>query len=589
MFEQLIVAKKTRPKGKAAGALIVTLLCLGTATAFAESSPTQQSSAATANAGKEIKYYKSTMIPGEVSQDPGKDSMGMEMVPVYEGDDDSASAAIKIDPVTQQNMGIRTAIVTTGSLRRQLRTFGTFDYNETAMSDVTTRMPGWIERLYADATGKEVHAGEPLLDLFSPEFLEAQAEFLATPNVPSTSTFSSEDARRGARMRLRVLGVTDEQIERLEKERKALRDLRVVAPRSGVIVEKTAVQGMRTDGNERLFRIADLSSVWLMAQVYERDLPFVRLGQEAVASLSYYPDRTFRGRITFISPSLDAKTRTAMVRIEFHNPSYLLKPQMFANVMLESVLKPSAILIPDMAILRSGERTTAFVALEGGRFEPREIHLGVAGDNDMHEVLHGLNPGERVVTSAQFLLDSESQLREAIQKMLSPIPASGEHAGHTAQATTAGLSGQVAPEPSPAAADEVAYVCPMPEHASITYKAPGKCPICGMALVPVTGDQLPKLQEMPQALYYTCPMPEHSDVRSTTPGKCPRCGMTLIPVTQKTQEQPPSERYGAAETSSVDALTTAATTEAATTSAASGGRPASTPASTDPHAGHKMP
>src|SRR5512143_3472854 len=169
-----------------------------------------------------------------------------------------------------------------------------------------------------------------------------------------------------------------------------------------------------------MYRLADLGLVWVQAQIYEQDLAFIKLGQEAAVTLSYLPDREFRGRVTYIYPNVDEKTRTARVRMEFHNPGYFLKPGMFATVQVTSELEPSTLLIPDMAILRSGEKTTVFVALDGGKFEPRAVTLGPQAENDTYQVLSGLKEGERIVTSGQFLLDSESQLREAIQKMLEP-------------------------------------------------------------------------------------------------------------------------------------------------------------------------
>jgi rubrerythrin len=216
--------------------------------------------------------------------------------------------------------------------------------------------------------------------------------------------------------------------------------------------------------------------------------------------------------------------------MEFHNPGYFLKPGMFATVRVISELEPSALLIPDMAILRSGEKSTVFVALEGGKFEPRTDALGPEAENDYYQILNGLNEGERIVTSGQFMLDSESQLREAIQKMLKPAAATAQNdAGAPRSGTNAST---LSATNTPLSDASVKYICPMPEHVSIEYDHPGKCPICGMILVPVTGATLAKLQPGGKLLYYTCPMPEHADVHSDKPGKCPKCGMTLIPIMQ---------------------------------------------------------
>jgi rubrerythrin len=236
------------------------------------------------------------------------------------------------------------------------------------------------------------------------------------------------------------------------------------------------------------------------------------------------PEREFRGRVTYIYPNVDEKTRTARVRLEFENPGYFLKPGMFVSAQIVSELKPSALLVPDSAVLRSGEKNTVFVALPGGKFDPRTVVLGLEAEHDQYEVISGLDEGERVVTSGQFMLDSESQLREAIQKMSGTAESAAE------SVSVAGAAGKEAGAATNAEKEGVVYVCPMPEHVSITYDHPGNCPICGMALVPVTPSELKRLQPGGKVLYYTCPMPEHASVHEDKPGKCPICGMTLIPV-----------------------------------------------------------
>jgi len=481
------------------------------------------SPAATQPGERKIKYYKSTMNPGETGQQPGKDSMGMDMVPVYE-DAANESQTIAIDPSTIQTMGIRTAEVTRGPLRRLIRTVANVDYDETALADVTTKYKGWIEKLYVDATGALVNPGDPLFEIYSPELYSAQTEFLAAlfaePGTPSTEDHALLES---ARTKLKFYDISDAQIAELEKARQAKKTLTISAPISGFVVEKNIVAGQMVDAGMKLYRLADIGVVWVYAQVYEQDLSAVQLGQEATMTLSYLPDRKFRGRVTYVYPTVDEKTRTARVRMEFHNPGYFLKPGMFATVELISDLAPSALLVPDSAVLRSGQKNTVFIALPGGKFEARTVALGLSGENDQDQVLSGLSEGERIVISGQFMLDSESQLREAIQKMSNPNAAA-------AAATVPGTSETSSAAPAGTNADITVWVCPMPEHVSITYDHPGKCPICGMTLVPVTKSLLEKIQPGGKLLYYTCPMPEHSDVHSDKPGKCPKCGMTLIPV-----------------------------------------------------------
>ncbi|ODU23867.1 MAG: hypothetical protein ABS95_02850 [Verrucomicrobia bacterium SCN 57-15] len=504
-----------------------------------------QSSAPTTSGERKIKYYKSTMNPGEVKPEPGKDSMGMDMVPVYEDEAAAAeSSAIAVDPATVQTMGIRTATVTRGPLRREIRTVGIIDYNETALTDVTTKFKGWIEKLFVNTTGQLVMKGDPLFEIYSPELYSAQVEYLLATDPANKSVSGGDSLKAAALTKLKFFDISDGQIAELDKTRQATKTLRILAPQDGFVTEKMVVEGQMVDAGMKIYRLADLGLVWVQAQIYEQDLVYLKLGQEATVTLSYLTDREFRGRVTYIYPNVDEKTRTAKVRMEFHNPGYFLKPGMFATVRVTSELEPSALLAPDMAILRSGEKTTVFVALDGGKFDPRTVTLGPQAEGDMYQVLSGLNEGDRIVTSGQFMLDSESQLREAIQKMLKPTQAGTSPPAGQESATNKGLGTKamghegmpgMKPETASSETAPVKYICPMPEHVSIEYDRPGKCPICGMTLVPVSQATLRKLQPGGKLLYYTCPMPEHSDVHADKPGNCPKCGMTLIPV----MEAPP--------------------------------------------------
>ena len=497
-----------------------------------------ESGATAASGERKIKYYKSTMNPGEVKPAPGKDSMGMDMIPVYEDEAAAAeSSAIAVDPVTTQNMGIRTATVTRGPLRRNIRTVGAIDYNETALTDVTTKFKGWAEKLFVNTTGQLVMKGDPLFEIYSPELYSAQVEYLLATDPSNKSGAGSDALKTSALTKLKFFDISDEQIAELERTRQARKTLRIVAPQDGFVVEKMVVEGQMVDAGMKIYRLADLGLVWVKAQIYEQDLVYLKLGQEAMVKLDYLPDREFRGRVTYIYPNVDEKTRTAQVRMEFHNPGYFLKPGMFATVRVTSELEPSALLVPDMAVLRSGEKTTVFVALDGGKFDPRTVTLGPQAEGDTYQVLSGLNEGERIVTSGQFMLDSESQLREAIQKMLKPKEA-GRVAAKNSEVTNAMAGHAMSPGAMAGQSAEstaVKYICPMPEHVSIEYDHPGKCPLCAMTLVPVSQATLKKLQPGGKLLYYTCPMPEHSDVHSDKPGNCPKCSMTLIPV----MEAPP--------------------------------------------------
>lgn len=433
---------------------------------------------ASSNGERKIKYYKSTMRLGEISETPRQDSMGMDMVPVYE-DEAEETATIAIDPATVQTMGVRFGEVTTGPLRRAVRTVGVVDFDETALTDITTKFKGWIEKLFVDATGREVKKGEPLFETYSPEVYNAELEYVSltrSGNAPLAKTTLE---------RLELLDVPGSHVEKLTESGKASRVITMVSPANGVVIEKNAVAGMMFEPGMNLYRLADLSIVWIKAQIYEQDMPFVQLGQEARARIASLPGEVFVGRVTYVYPTLDPKTRTAQVRMEFHNPGLRLKPGMFATVELESELTPSAILVPESAVLRSGETTTVFVALDGGKFDPRKITIGQRDSSGKYQVLHGLSAGERVVTSAQFMLDSESQLREAIQKMLNP---SAPPTPSAAEAHAA-----MAPNPAPEQPAEAlsTFVCPMPEHGNVEYEHGGKCPICKMTLIPGRATALP--------------------------------------------------------------------------------------------------
>lgn len=479
---------------------------------------------ASASAPKQL--YTCGMHPQVIQDHPGNCPIcGMKLTPIRNGENHGTnganSSAIAVDATTMQNMNLRTTEIVRGPLRKTVRTVGTIDYNETAMAEVTTKFKGWIEKLNVDATGQLVHKGESLFEVYSPELYSAQAEYLLALNSGTTNDSSSKLLRDTAANKLKFYDISSAQIADLEKTREPRKTLPFVAPMDGFVIEKMAVQGQMVEAGMKLYRLADLGIVWIYAQIYEQDLPYVQLGQEAIVKTASLPDREFRGNVTYIYPNLDEKTRTAKVRLEFENPGYFLKPGMFVSVQIASELEPSALLVSDSAVLRSGQKNTVFVALNGGKFEARAINLGPEGENGMFQVLSGLNEGDRVVASGQFMLDSESQLNEAIEKMREPGRTSSTPATTTTHPST---------KPAAVVSTNVVYVCPMPEHVSITYDHPGKCPICSMALVPVTPGELKKLQPGGKVLYYTCPMPEHASVHESKPGKCPICAMTLIPV-----------------------------------------------------------
>ncbi len=364
---------------------------------------------------RKIKYYKSTMIPGEVKPGPGKDSMGMDMVPVYEGEDTSAENNIQIDAATVQRMNLRTALVQRGPVKREFRTVGTVAYDEQGLRDITTKYEGWLEKLYVNATWTSVKAGEPLFEIYSPDLYNAQLNYLVALQSEGTA---AGPLTRAALARLQLFDVPADVIAELGRTKTAQRTFTYRAPADGVVIEKMAVEGQMMKAGERIYRLADLSKVWILAQIYEKDLPYVHSGQTAIVRASYGQDRTFEGTVQLVLPRVEDVTRTATARIVLPNPDGFLRPGMFVDVRFAAQLADDAVLVPEEAILRSGEHNTVFVALDGGFFDPREVKLGVRSEGGFYQVLSGVRAGERIVTSGQFMLDSESQLREAIQKML---------------------------------------------------------------------------------------------------------------------------------------------------------------------------
>jgi Cu(I)/Ag(I) efflux system membrane fusion protein len=509
---------------------------------------------------RKIKYWRAPMDPTYISDKPGKSPMGMDLVPVYE--DEIESGAISIDPITVQNMGLRTAPVETGELTRTLRTVGYIDYDEKKLYIINTKTSGWIEKLYVSATGEVVEKGQPLLEMYSPDLVSTQEEYLsALKNYDALKDSPYEEARKGAgellnstQKRLEYWDIDQSQIESLEQNKEIKKTLTIYSPARGVVLHKNAVEGAHIQAGSDLFRIADLSTVWVLAHIYEYELPYVKLGQKARMSLSYMPGESFEGRVTYIYPYLEQKTRDVKLRLEFPNPGHELKPEMYADVVIESKLSGQRVLIPEEAVIRSGKREIVFVDMGEGKYAPREINTGVSGEGNVVEVKQGLLPDESIVVSGQFMLDSESKTQEAIQKMIktkmdaSPASATQDHpmvetagekerqehlqsvpdklkeeAGEHQSEEVGNLN--LTPGKKASYADDV-YTCPMDEHSYILQVGPGKCPECEMDLVPIT---------QTGRFVYTCLMEEHHHVLSNRPGECPECGMKLIKLKSKAQ------------------------------------------------------
>ena len=371
------------------------------------------------DANRKILYYRNPMGLPDTSPVPKKDPMGMDYIAVFEGDE-PAGNLVRISTDKIQRLGVRTEPVTSRRLTRTVRAVGTIQPDERRLRIVAPKFEGWIQRLYVNTTGQAVSQGEPLMDIYSPDLVSSQQEYLIAwrgvqavkEGLPQVQA-SMQTLVDGALQRLRNWDISDEELRRLQSEGQARQFLTLRAPTTGVVLEKPMVQGQRFMQGEMLFRIADLSTVWLLAQVFEQDLALVRAGQTARIRVDAYPDRIFTGQITFMYPVVNADTRTAKVRIELPNRAGLLKPDMYARAEMLAV-QGDRLSIPDSAVLDTGTRQLVLVRRGEGTFEPRTVRIGMRADG-YSEVLDGLSPGEEVVVSANFLIDAESNLKAALE------------------------------------------------------------------------------------------------------------------------------------------------------------------------------
>jgi len=346
--------------------------------------------------------------------------------PEQNQDSEQAEApAVEISAEQQQLIGVKTVVAEIKPLRKIIRTTGIVEYDERRLATVNTKFEGWIEKLYVDYSGKYVQKGEPLAEIYSPELLATQQEFInllkwqkESKSVKNQdfSTMLSKDADaiiEGARQRLRLWDISDAQINKMQQTGKPIRTLTIYSPVSGYVVQKTAIQGLRVSPGEKLFDIADLSTVWILSDIFEYELPLVRIGEKATISLSYFPGKEFTSTIDYVYPTIVGDTRSAKVRFTIPNPGNKLKPQMYTNVEVKIDLG-KRLIVPQEAVLDSGKHQVVYVDKGQGNFEPREVSLGMRSDG-MAEVTKGLKAGERVASSANFLIDSEAKLKGIVK------------------------------------------------------------------------------------------------------------------------------------------------------------------------------
>ena len=386
------------------------------------------------NSSDEVLYWRNPMNSAVTSPVFTKDEMGMDYIPVYAEAGSSLNeqaGTVSITANMAQNIGVRSAFVKRQSLSREVHALGRIAYDERRLTRLHPKTEGWIEELYIDKTGEQVGVDTMLLSIYSPKLVSSQQEYLlALENWQALKESPYQEIRDGAkalmqssRERLELLDVPQHQLSDLQQSQKIEKNLHIHSPSSGVVMKVGARKGQYVTPQTELYMLADLSRVWVIVDVYEDELPWVSVGDPAEMRVTARPGQLFEGKLTYVYPFMEAQTRTIKVRLEFDNPGLALKPEMFADVVIHSGQNRQALVVPSEAIVRSGRREQVFVQRSPGEFEPREVRLGLSSSG-YTEILEGVDEGEQVVTSSQFLIDSESKLREATAKMLQASEAS---------------------------------------------------------------------------------------------------------------------------------------------------------------------
>ncbi len=396
---------------------------------------------------EETQLWTCGMHPQVIQDEPGTCPIcGMNLTPVKgsptpsaadSSDEESSNPGVHVDPNFIQNFSVRTAVVEKGSIPIVIRTIGTLDYNQKNIVSVNTKFEGWIEKANVNYLGESVRRGQVLFEIYSPQLVTTQQEYLAAVDyVEKLSANGTEDAVARAKSlleatheRLHYWDITDEQIAELKSSRTPARTLKILSPASGIVIEKMSdsLEGMKLTPGMNVFKIADLSNVWAEIEVFEYQIQHLRLGQMASITLDAFPGRRWTGKIIYLDPTLNEQARTLKAYVEILNPDRKLRPEMYANVEIRVPVLSGVVKVPDEAVLHTGDRNVLIVEREKGYFEPREITLGASGEG-YTQVTHGLREGEMIVVSSQFLIDSESNLKEAISKMLAAQKSEAESA-----------------------------------------------------------------------------------------------------------------------------------------------------------------
>lgn len=368
-----------------------------------------KSTGSAAKKERKILYWVAPMDPNYKRDKPGKSPMGMDLVPVY-ADQNGDGNTVKISSSVENNLGVKTALVKEMPLSRVISTVGYVTADENNIEHIHTYTDGWIKVLNVKTTGEEVKKGQLLLELFSPTLVNAQEELLLAIKYKNASLISA------GKKKLKTLGLNDTQIEVLTKSNKVQQNVKIFATQSGIVSHLNVREGMFVKPNTDIMTIEDLSHIWMIAEVFERQSGWVKEGQMAYATLPYVPGKTWQGKVDYVYPQLDQKTHTLKVRLSFPNPDLTIKPEMYVNVKILSNTIPNALAIPQSALIRTGEGDHVVIALGDGKFKAKLVTVGIESEN-YYQVLAGLKPGEKVVTSAQFLIDSETNLKAAFSRM----------------------------------------------------------------------------------------------------------------------------------------------------------------------------
>lgn len=381
----------------------------------ANTGTSSEESSSNSSSEKKVLYWRAPMNPKEIYDRPGKSNMGMDLVPVY-ADDSGESGVISISSTIQQDMNVKIAAVKEGRLDPKVFTNGILQSDEQKEFVVTTKISGWIDQLYINYTGQKVDVGQKLIKIYSPELVAAQEEYLTALEYDKAlvNEENSSTLMKNAMRKLELLDVSNDEIQRLHDTQEVTKYITLYSPISGTVIFKNIDEGAQINRGMPLLKIADLSNLWILADIYEFESSKMKLGLNATVTFDYLPGKYYKGKVSFIYPTIDVQTRTLKVRFDIPNKGGELKPGMFANVDIETESNGVFPLVPKQAILRSGRQNTVILALGNGKFKPVQVELGQSAEG-YYQVLKGLSANANIVTSSQFLIDSESNLRASVE------------------------------------------------------------------------------------------------------------------------------------------------------------------------------